>query len=888
MRNSPAVLIALLLALCSGSGVAATPKVAAGWNTFALKTDGTLYAAGNDAQGQLGLGRSKVFPSPLQTIGLNNVFSLAAGAYHSAVLDNDGKVWTWGFNTFGQLGDGTNVGSVKASQVPGLSEVGLVAAGFLHTVALKWDGTVWAWGNNDSGQIGGGFPFLRSPTQVAGLPPEIQWIATNSDGNHNLAIGPDLTVWTWGENKKGQLGDGTTVDRSTPVQVQNLSGVIAIAAGYRHSLAVTYDVSTGQRKVWAWGWNQYGQLGDGTTTDRITPVEVKVPAGVVPSLVAAGAEHSMLVTTDGAIWVWGANGTGQLGDGTTTDFITPKQVSGFSDIRAFAVGNYHNLIVKQDGTLWAWGTNYYGELGDGTTTSQKSPMQVPGMVGMADVAASLGHSLALKQDGTVWAWGLNEYGQLGIGSAEVIDHSVPVVVPGFNGVTDVSASPMHTVALKDDGTVWAWGTNLGGQLGDGTQTDRTSPVRTQGLAGASAVAAGGFFSMALQSGGVSAWGVNAAGQLGDGTNEDRKSPVQVTDLSGITAIAAGYEFALALKNDGSVWAWGKNDYGQLGNCSGGASSTPVQVQGLTGKAIAVAAGHSHGVALLDDHTVWAWGYNFFGQLGDGSETNRCTPVRVKDLGGVKAIAGGIGHTLAVTQGGSVWAWGSNVFGELGDGRYESSNVPVEVQGLTAVTAIAASMIGHSAAVREDGTVWAWGNNSFGQFGDGTYVSQPLPVVAVNETVTGFLDLVPGANSIPQDKIPPFLVATYKFGGATATSLAVDLKAPTAGGTFASEARGSFAATEYNVYVAAMVPSGATTLLFQLDSNHVWSTLALPMKEFMRSVTLDSQTAVVKAQILQDVDVSQLVGASVLVGYGIDTNEMLENRRYRAIFTVPSQ
>ena len=293
---------------------------------------------------------------------------------------------------------------------------------------------------------------------------------------------------------------------------------------------------------------------------------------------------------------------------------------------------------------------------------------------------------------------------------------------------------------------------------------------------------------------------------------------------------------------------------------------------------------------MHDGSVWTWGYNYFGQLGDGGETNRCTPVQVTGLKGVKAISAGLGHTLAVRSDGSVWAWGSNVFGELGNNSYVSSSVPVEVPGLTNVTAIAASMMAHSVAVREDGTVWAWGNNGFGQFGDGTFVSQASPVLAVNDTVTGFLDLVPeSANSIPQDKVPPFLVATYKFGGATATSLAVDLRAPTAGGTFATEsARGSFAATAYNVYVAAMVPSGATTLLFQLDANNVWSTLTLPMSEFMRGVTLESQTAVVKAQILQDVDVSQLVGASLLVGYGIDTDEMLANGRYRKIFTVTGE
>ena len=880
------MVLGVLGALFAQGVSAVTPKVAAGWNTFALKNDGTLVAAGNDAQGQLGLGRSKVFTTPLPALGLSQMRSVAAGSYHSAALKQDGTVWTWGYNTFGQLGDGTNVGSTQPSRVPNLSGVYSIAAGFAHTVALKQDGTVWAWGSNLAGQVGGILPVYASPAKVAGLS-GVQMIAANSDGDHNLAIGPDFTVWAWGANATGQLGDGTSTDRSTPVKVKGLTGVAAIAAGYKHSVAVKSDGT-----VWAWGSNQYGQLGDGTTINRTTPVQVKGLSAVTASVVAGGAEHSMVITSGGAVWVWGANGTGQLGDGTTTDHLTPVQVTGFSNILAYAVGSYHNLIAKQDGSLWAWGTNFYGELGDGTTTSRTAPVPVPGMTGIAGVTASLGHSLALKQDGSVWAWGLNDYGQLGIGSAEIIDHSVPVPVPGLGGVSDVSAGPMHTVALKQDGTVWAWGSNLAGQVGDGTSTDRTTPVQTQGLTGATAVGAGGFFTMALKQGGsVWAWGANKFGQLGDGTTTDRKTPVQVKGLTGvITAIAAGYDYGLAVRQDGSVWAWGNNSLGQLGDGTTSNRSAPVQVQGLSGvKAVSGSVG-GHSVALKNDGTVWAWGYNFFGQLGDGSETNRSTPAQVKGLSGVMAVSAGLGHSIAVKQDGTVWAWGSNVFGELGDGTTNSRSAPIQVQGLAGVAAVAASSTAHSVALKQDGTVWTWGHNGYGQLADGTYVAQRTPVLAVNETVTGFLDLDPGIpNNIPQDRIPPFLVATYKFGGATATSLSVDLKAPTGTGTFAAAAvAGSFAAAAYNVYVAAAVPSGASVLLFQLDSGNRWSTLVWPMAEFMRGVTLDNQTAVVKAQILQNADVSKLVGASVLVGYGTDPYEMVNNLRYRTIFTVPSQ
>jgi hypothetical protein len=205
-----------------------------------------------------------------------------------------------------------------------------------------------------------------------------------------------------------------------------------------------------------------------------------------------------------------------------------------------------------------------------------------------------------------------------------------------------------------------------------------------------------------------------------------------------------------------------------------------------------------------------------------------------------------------------------------------------------VTAIAAADK-DSLAVRSDGTVWAWGENAYGQLGDGTYAPKVLtPVLVVNETVNGPLDLIPeGSNNIPPDKIPPFFVATYKSGGLSATSLYADIRGLIASGTFASATDvGKFSAG-YNVYVAANVPS-MQSAYFQLDSNNNWSALSWPMAEFMRGVALDSQNTLVRAQILQNANLSQLPGASIIVGYGTDPDEMLRNARYRIIFTVPQQ
>ncbi|MBI2916825.1 MAG: S8 family serine peptidase [Chloroflexi bacterium] len=286
------------------------------------------------------------------------------------------------------------------------------------------------------------------------------------------------------------------------------------------------------------------------------------------------------------------------------------------------------------------------------------------------------------------------------------------------------ATPGGAVA---SGEAWAWGNNSEGQLGDGTTIQRNAPVQVSGLAGVTDVAGGGWHSLALSSAGtVWAWGWNDQGQLGDGTTTGRTTPVQVSGLTGVAAVAVGdYYHSLALKSDGTVWAWGWNYHGQLGDGTTTDRHTPVPVSGLTG-VVAIAAGGYHSLALKSDGTVWAWGGNDNGQLGDDTQTNRTTPVQVSGLTDVTAIAAGGYYSLALKSDGTVWAWGRNVVGELGDGTTTGRTTPVQVSGLTGATAIAAGGY-HSLALKSDGAVWAWGYNNHGQLGDGTTTNRHTPV-----------------------------------------------------------------------------------------------------------------------------------------------------------------
>jgi alpha-tubulin suppressor-like RCC1 family protein len=355
--------------------------------------------------------------------------------------------------------------------------------------------------------------------------------AIEAGGAHTCARTASGGVECWGGNPYGQLGCGACFDRHTPVNVSGLaSGVSAIAAGGYHTCALTRAGG-----VKCWGDNEHGQLGDGTHTGRSTPVSVSGLASGV-SAIATGGSHTCAVTTSGGVKCWGYNSFGQLGNGTTTDRSTPANVSGLaSGVSAITAGGSHTCALTASGGVKCWGNNGDGELGDGTTTERHTPVDVLGLTSaVSAIAASDNgwHTCALTVSAGVKCWGDNEHGQLGDGTTT--NRSTPVDVSGLtNGVSATAPGYLHTCALTVSGGVKCWGYNSRGQLGDGTHTRRSTPVDVSGLArGVSAIAAGGDepggHTCALTaSGGVRCWGLNDLGELGDATTRDRSTPVGV-------------------------------------------------------------------------------------------------------------------------------------------------------------------------------------------------------------------------------------------------------------------------------------------------------------------------------------------------------------------------
>lgn len=606
-----------------------------------------------------------------------------------------------------------------------------LAAGGWHSLAGKLDGTAAGWGANEAGQAGQSDPNdALSPTAIAGL---MSVRAIRAGRAHSVALLSDGTLRSWGAGDLGQLGDGTNAGGSSPRAVTGLGGVTAIAVGGDHALALKSDGT-----VWAWGANADGQLGDGTTADKWAPIQVPGLTSVIG--LAAGRRHSLALKSDGALWAWGANDLGQLGNGGGASSPTPIQVAALANLRSVFSGPTasHSFAILQDGSVRAWGQNGLGQLGTGIySASEATPVAMSGVPNAIGFSAGAGHTLAVSRGGIVWTWGDNSLGQLGDGTTT--ERATPAALPGLLDMVVVAAGEGHSLALGNDGSVFGWGDNTRGQVGNGTTISALEPVS---LSGASflwraatpvlSVPAGTYqteLSVDVSSstpGAVLRYTTNGADP--QNTDPTVSGPIAVTQS--LTLKARGWATGLAPSNVASS-TYELRAAAPFFDPLGGtytstqsvaiSSTTPgVEIRYTTdGSEPTPSSALATGLITVD-HTLTLKAAAF-----RSGWTTSATVAAQYTITPVPGIAAGSRHLMVLQTNGTLWAWGENSDGQLGTGTFESTTdaVPALFQGARDVAAGGR----HSLALKEDGTVWAWGANGQGQLGNGTTNGSPQPV-----------------------------------------------------------------------------------------------------------------------------------------------------------------
>ena len=811
---------------------------AGGTHTCGVATTGSAFCWGSNQSGQLGTSTSTSSnPAPAQVGGSVTFSSVGAGSSHSCAISTFGRAYCWGDNNWGSLGDGSTVSKTFPGRVQG-PVFTQIRVGWAHTCATRTDDTLWCWGNNGQGQVGNGTTSVTTvPVQVPGIDSATSFSTGEA---HTCAISSGGRGYCWGFANAGQVGDGLDSVRPSPVKVSGTATFTSVTAGGWHTCGQTAAGAT-----LCWGWNAKGQVGDGTTTNRSVPVAVSTNGTPGKyAKVSPGAYHTCSLDSSGATYCWGSGEFGGLGDGrfgTGTMASTPVAVIGghvFTTIAAghesacatdvssgvwcwgkissmsmswqpdqansvtapqrsmtigtgvvvasgyytgrvrycalsdgiascvgldtpgvaptvslasIIAGGNHFCGLTASNDAWCWGQNDYGQLGDGTTNSMSGLAQVSGGLKFSSLAAGGAFTCALTADGTAYCWGSNDYRQLGDGTSAFLK-TIPTAVSTTLKFSKLSLGSEHACGIAKDGATYCWGNAYHGQVGDGTVGYRTAPTLVMGQTAPtpiptpvslpnrlSSLAAGGDHTCGLTPKGEAyCWGANTSGELGDGTSTNRATPVAVTGGRTFKQLVAGSMHTCGLTSAGDAYCWGYNAYGQVGNGTAGGGDgqgngshaadqpSPVRVTGSKTFSTLVANGYNT-CGLTSSGVAYCWGNNYFGQIGDGTggngftddSGNRSAPTLVGGGLTFASLATGFTHTCGRTASGKAYCWGDNVFGQLGDGTSGNSRVsPVAVSSNLSFASLVANYK-NTCGLTASGHAYCWGQNNFGQIGDGT-------------------------------------------------------------------------------------------------------------------------------------------------------------------------
>lgn len=580
-----------------------------GYQTFFIR-GGSLYATGGNAFGNLGLGDTTRRSSPVQ-VSFSSPVRIEAGKYFSSfVINSSQNLYSTGYNYHGQLGQGDKTNRSTFAQVGSQSYWSEVAASNC-VIAAGSGGRLFTWGENSYGQLGDGtsgtFAAKCSPVQIA---TDKSWDTIIASASYGPQYACDNSGNLWaigGINTSGQLGIGNTTSRSSPVQVTtNVVGVAVNSSGFSAYSMLLKDNGT----IWSWGVASVGGLADGTWVSRSSPVQVgSLTTWAYPS------DGIIKTTASGQndLYIWGnvgyATGAG--------NFSSPVQIGSVNEWKTSANGNDFSLGIKTNGTLWSWGYNGFGQLGLGDLNIRASPTQIGSATNWSKISAGTNHAAAINEDGDLYVWGSNQGGKLGVG--DTTDRCAPIQV-GSESYLDIACGGEHTASIRSNGTVWVWGAQQFGQFGVGDTTSRSSPVQTTSYTDAVQIDVGSYHTVFRRN--------SQAGLMFAGLSQSSQSGTyRSSNVTTMTEVLTSYTFSHVSSGDNhlggivgtSLYMWGTNSNGALGNGSSGSHATPAQV---AGNWLTVSAGKNNTFAVTTDNKIYATGNNGQGYLGLGDTTNR--------------------------------------------------------------------------------------------------------------------------------------------------------------------------------------------------------------------------------------------------------------------------
>jgi len=657
--------------------------------------------------------------------------TVSVGGDHICSIFDDSTLNCWGDNSFGQLGDGTTTDRQTMTEVSleaGRTAVS-VSSGESHTCATLDDSSLWCWGRNNHGQLGdGSTTSSNSPVSVTlgGFPVQV-----SSGTGHTCAVLTDASLKCWGDNSNGQLGDGTNSDRNTPVPISFSGGkkVLAISAGASHTCAVLDD-----RSLQCWGENGDGQLGLGTSVDSNSPSEVSVGGHVVA--VSSGGSHTCALLSNQDLKCWGGNDKGQLGTGDQVSQFSPSSAI-ISDINSLDVGNEHSCAIDETSELFCWGGNSNGQVGDGSTNIATTPVLISlgSALGATSISAGGAYSCVAASNDLLRCWGGGDGNSIEIGLTPS-----EIELPRWTYINSAERDLDNDGALNlfDSGIGQVGGDNDGDGFPSGSQdVDDSNPARAADCSPGNygryicKQATIGFY---VSSPGSLVMSPARAGHYVDVDGASSDTPCsegtyqKLTGQTSCDPARAGYFVDLEGQASDTPCPGGtyNPNTGSTSDADCRGSDAGYNVPILTG----ITSGSYHTCAILDDGSVSCWGDNTFGQLGDGTRSGRSVPqTALLPLGkSAVAISAGSYHTCAILDDGSLRCWGDNSFGQLGDGTTVERIAPINIDLGSSRTALGISSgESHTCAILDDRSVKCWGENSNGQVGDGTSNNRLSPV-----------------------------------------------------------------------------------------------------------------------------------------------------------------